>query len=285
MPVQDSRFVRVGLRRIRLDERGCIPFDLPCHHCGYNLRQLPLSAACPECGTALERSLRSDHLDTASPQWLRRVSLGLNVLVGTIAMAVGSAVVVAWIEVRTGREISIASFIDLAVTALVAAGFWLATEPDPATIWTERSLSLRRAARWMLMAWAAMDLGSTILMLSQSRFTPIAEIAAQGLYPLAMIPLLLYARQLARRMPDEALANQTMGLLLLMLGVWFLAWAMPGPLAGLSLLAFVVWSLILLFRFRKGLAHAAEYTQRSWERDQAYQARVEEARRAQLRRP
>ncbi len=38
--------------------------DAPCVHCGYDLRGLPANGRCPECGTAIARSIRGDLLSS-----------------------------------------------------------------------------------------------------------------------------------------------------------------------------------------------------------------------------
>ncbi len=59
--------------------------DTPCIHCGYNLRGLAAGGMCPECGHAIEESLRGELLRFANPDWLRRVRLGITVqLVGIV---------------------------------------------------------------------------------------------------------------------------------------------------------------------------------------------------------
>jgi len=39
------------------DADGCITHDLLCVRCAYNLRMLRADGICPECGTAIWRSL------------------------------------------------------------------------------------------------------------------------------------------------------------------------------------------------------------------------------------
>jgi len=61
--------------------------EKPCLRCGYSLRKID-STHCPECGLSLWISLNSNnHLDRSSPDWLRRMALGLIVM--AIAMLPG----------------------------------------------------------------------------------------------------------------------------------------------------------------------------------------------------
>jgi len=41
------------------EKNDAIDFDLPCVHCGYNLRGLTVAHNRPECGTPAARSARS----------------------------------------------------------------------------------------------------------------------------------------------------------------------------------------------------------------------------------
>lgn len=50
--------------------------DLPCARCGYLLRGLPTSGACPECGESIATSLKGNLLRFADPHWLRTISRG-----------------------------------------------------------------------------------------------------------------------------------------------------------------------------------------------------------------
>ena len=61
--------------------------DLTCTACRYDLRTLPTSGACPECGQPVATSIH-DH-SIARPRWLRRVSIG-SLLIAT-GILVGGA--------------------------------------------------------------------------------------------------------------------------------------------------------------------------------------------------
>ena len=51
--------------------------DRPCLACGYNLRSLPTTGKCPECGAPVERSLRGVLLRYSSPTYLARLRRGI----------------------------------------------------------------------------------------------------------------------------------------------------------------------------------------------------------------
>ena len=62
------------------DSSGRLAVDVPCCRCGYNLRSLALDGACPECGEHVAASAREGRLCFSPWQWLRRMRLGLLLL-------------------------------------------------------------------------------------------------------------------------------------------------------------------------------------------------------------
>jgi hypothetical protein len=64
--------------------------EKPCLRCGYSLRKLTDTNHCPECGLSVWLSLnQNDTLDMSSPEWLRRMAVGLWILV--VASLLGAA--------------------------------------------------------------------------------------------------------------------------------------------------------------------------------------------------
>lgn len=83
---------------IRTDAQGCIDEDVPCRRCGYNLRSLVLDGRCPECGTAVGRSLHGDLLRFSDPAWVQSLASGMNwilagMIIGFIVGAVAGGLV------------------------------------------------------------------------------------------------------------------------------------------------------------------------------------------------
>ena len=67
-------------------EECTVAADIPCVGCGYNLRTLRRDAMCPECGRAVQDSVRTDALRLAALGGLRRVRVGVTwlLVVGVI---------------------------------------------------------------------------------------------------------------------------------------------------------------------------------------------------------
>ncbi len=59
-------FTLLPKRRLKLDRQGRFRDDLPCQHCGYNLRGLDPKSSCPECGVLIYATL--DIMARADPQ-------------------------------------------------------------------------------------------------------------------------------------------------------------------------------------------------------------------------
>jgi hypothetical protein len=64
-----------------------ISVDLPCHHCGYDLRAHPRDGVCPECGASIAESVRLAAIPRrpawrdSEPRWRRRMLAGIWILV------------------------------------------------------------------------------------------------------------------------------------------------------------------------------------------------------------
>lgn len=121
-------------------DAGRVESDHPCVVCGYNLRGIARSGACPECGSEVARSFRGDELIYSSPDYVASLHRGVFiVLAAIIAMillmfgGVGLAVAgaAAGFHVR-GLEITLTATMT-GVGFVTAYGWWLLSAPDPAS--------------------------------------------------------------------------------------------------------------------------------------------------------
>lgn len=136
---------------VSLDAAGRIAQDVPCIHCGYNLRSLLPGQACPECNQLVSRSVRGDLLRYSDPRWLRRLRNGMIwVLAGCIVWLVGL-----WMLDYLASVVSLPGVPRTEVrTALLGllfgipvVGVWLATSPEPGPAGAYRDSRVRKAAR------------------------------------------------------------------------------------------------------------------------------------------
>ncbi len=296
---------------IMLDDRGCIAQDIACRSCGYALRGLPPTGVCPECATPVGRSIHGDLLRFCDPKWVERVALGVNILViAFIVSIVGSILIgaaVIAILAATGTRNVMAFLIPLGIFALATAaanviGYWLATTRDPGKDESGKPVTARAVARWAIVASSVFSVAAVPFDPTIARFTgaslladPALQIAlsvlsafaGQGLNALGMVALLMYAGQLARRLPDDRLVKHTRIVMwgygacsvFIVIGATITAVAGGNPtdpvaivgsivtgVGGLPGLVFGIWAIVLLFQFRSRLRLAARQARETWAR-------------------
>jgi serine/threonine-protein kinase len=138
--------------------------DLRCVTCGYNLRALTLTQACPECGSPVARSTGGAALTYSDPAWLERIARGQTLIYAACALILGGIVVViagegliALSSGATARVIATliaASRLGLLLAAalLLAVGVFDVTRLEPRQALTEQPLTLRRVVRCLAVA-------------------------------------------------------------------------------------------------------------------------------------
>ncbi len=279
---------------IPLDEQGNIAADVNCLVCGYNLRTQPFQGRCPECGTAVGRSAHGDLLRYCEPGWVETLASGINWIVAGIIASVLSSIlakVVAAATATTGQSGDVfEGMLDFMVSLISLVGYWKLTTPDPGQPDDAGSLNLRSVARWSEVSGVLCLLVSAILSLSYDETSlPFLGLAlASGILGLVTLAAVFtYMRQLALRIPDQGLANQTqivmwgllvsMGVMLLVIVMAFGTVAQQGnlrrspemilPVACIGfvgLAVFVIWSLVLIVRYRRALNQAAQDARSTW---------------------
>lgn len=203
-----------------LDERvhdGVIVVDLACKHCGYNLRTRGVNDVCPECATAVSRSLRGNDLAWADPDWLRALHRGvsLKVLMFVVAIFVGGGVGVWTAAGRTPVPFGSPGFavsqtlLAFVFAFLQLAAAWLLTRPDPASPHDAKNL------RTVILLWPVVQLLQTALQFTPGIATSLATAPAMLVFGVlgtvgpyaAAACLIVYLRRLARRGNEPGLAR------------------------------------------------------------------------------
>jgi hypothetical protein len=268
-----------------VQSRQAIASDLPCRRCGYNLRGLATPGRCPECNAELVFATSGNQFRFCDPEWVMKLARGMSWLVAAVAVAMLLlvSVVVASVFFRqaVGGEVRFVASVVVATIALI--GISMITSKDPGG----DEFRAAKRARLALRAWVV---GSVPLYIAAGN---ISAIPLGTRYVLFAIQFLVgvvgvfvffhFARQLALRIPDQKLADESLivmwGVLtsyLLLTGLTMLAIApgsVPNPMAwvfGMSCsvlvgcAVFSLWSAALLWRFCIGLRSAARESQRTW---------------------
>jgi len=203
-----------GAPVVALDAAGRIAIDITCRKCGYNLRGLLPDGRCPECGTAVGRSLHGDLLRFSDPEWVQKLASGMNWIVASIVIslfggalgAISGGIFSSIVSTRSFVVLAPLSGLVLGVFSLV--GYWKVTTPDPAKMMEESGVSLRKLVRLAeVTRYVVAPLNSLMQQLAWS-VAAIVLIAVSGIASLVgTVAIFLYARKLALRIPDEKLAR------------------------------------------------------------------------------
>ena len=175
-----------------------------CVKCGYDLHGLRPDGACPECGTAVGRSIQGDCLYFAPPEWIEKLARGMNWIVAGIIVSVFGGILAG---LALGTHWAAASLLILGVVRV--GGCWLLTTAEPARRQEQLTLNARTIVRFTVgfnyvAAWAL--------------WGPVpvpARLGAVGAVILGLtllvecISTFAYARQLAIRIPSPKLADES----------------------------------------------------------------------------
>ena len=205
--------------------------DIPCVHCGYNLRGLPEGGRCPECGTPIAQSSHGNLLSAADPAWVQRIYRGQAlVCAGCVVLVTywflfsvtgsrGSLIVVHALGASSAVEAGSEAVLSAAAVLLLLLGAFTATALDPRLSLTEQPIALRRFVRWSIVALVALTGHSYLVPVVVKQLGVNAEVAAlsstvllcaSGLVFLsALVGICYYLAGLAMRIPDAKLATRT----------------------------------------------------------------------------
>ena len=278
---------------------GRISDHLQCVTCEYHLFSLKPQETCPECGTPIERSAKGNQLRYADPSWIEALRRGAGwVIVATacnLLLGIIGAVLDAWLARSIGvlpMEM-VSLLLDVLTAALWFYAIWLFTMPEPRAAMEDLPFTLGRVVRTsagIAVLGPMIELAMTLSGLTAAILPEMIGLvfALAGL--VAWLSLLVHARRLALRIPNDGLAQQTrvviwglaisyswivaMGIAAVVLVRSGLAGgAAPGAgfggslvalglcicTAGLGVLVFAVWSFILTCFYYGHFGQAAIY--------------------------
>lgn len=270
---------------VRLDPAGRIDEDVKCIRCGYNLRGLSANGACPECGTAVGRSLQGDLLQFSPPEWVEQLASGMNWIVMSIVIGIFAGLLVGLMAGRGGLN-GPGGYVIQALGIVGVIGYWKVASPDPASIEAEPPVTARKLVRFVavfnyVFGFAAEGMGTVNPVPAQVIQVLVGLVGIVGFFA-----DFIYARRLALRIPNPRLAMHTRivmwGLvastgLMVIGGLATIAmFSGSGTTSGvvslvlcptsLGMITFAIWALVLLIWFRRELSRAAALARQTWAR-------------------
>jgi hypothetical protein len=211
--------------------------DRLCTKCGYNLRGLPKTHACPECGT-LHKNVGAfnDQLQYGNPAWASRLAFGL------ILFLIGAVIFPAQWAMALGSDIplSLTLAAGLAGSLLEFTGLWFFTSREPTQDAAEGKWALRRILRITALTTFAADLLTrAVALASLNGLLPgdfiFAALAAEALLLIFRSCVLgFYLHFLAMRIPDDVLSQRSLNV------SWALVFTSPTLLIGLPFAAYIL---------------------------------------------
>lgn len=250
-PAVNPQFNQLQGLGVSFDEDGRLDEDVACRKCDYNLRGITPDSCCPECETAIERTLHPALLRFSNLAWLSRVRSGLSLMLLFILVAI--LFNISWMiatfvfdigfsEESPELEVFIASsavilMIMQAVAFLRITTFEESMQPASTTI-TSRNLARFALVASIIAGLISMlsDTNSYIAILPNIIGIRTAAIVtwctsyASTLFTIVgMFALFIYARSLALRFAEDRLAKTTRmvmwGYMIPIIGfsIWFIA--------------------------------------------------------------
>lgn len=216
-------------------QSSTIESDLPCRQCGYNLRGLMSSGACPECGHAVAESARANLLKDSDPSYAWALAVGAVLMILGLGLSSFSSALIPptmmidYLDVQSWTGLAV--FLIVVAIFVMSVGLWKVTTIDPAVFEDRRHERLRWLVRVTVVIGALTQLFGIAILSSlgdQTTLPPLAGLVLLWLLILANAIALItnvfatlgYLRMLSCRIPDQVLARR-FGILRWVFGIPF----------------------------------------------------------------
>lgn len=187
--------------------------DVACLQCGYNLRGLSPTGNCPECNTEISKSHNSNLLRFSSPDWLRKVKFGFDlVLIGILgSFVVGLIIGVVGAAVSPGLLPVAALLVGVGAYAIHLWAVFSITAPEPRDTFTESGSSWRNRTRlFALLGIASFAYNQGIQFIGFNLFFSGVGLLAGGVLGIGLYYSgFTYVSQLAERIPNPKLVRSS----------------------------------------------------------------------------
>lgn len=204
-------------------QSSTIDSDLPCRRCGYNLRGLICSGACPECGHAVAESARRNLLKDSDPSYAWALAVGAVLMILGLGLSSFSSalipptMVIEYLDVQSWTGLAVL-LIAIAIFVM-SVGLWKVTTIDPSVFEDRRRERLRRLVRVTVVIGALTQLFGIAILSSlgdESTSPAIAGLVLLRTLILANATTLIanvfatlgYLRMISCRVPDPVLARR-----------------------------------------------------------------------------
>ncbi|MCC6968647.1 MAG: hypothetical protein IT434_00340 [Phycisphaerales bacterium] len=198
--------------------------DVSCVRCSYNLRGLPASGNCPECGEPIANSIKGFMLQDASAEYRGKLTLGLSLVLNGILLLVVvmiGSVFLGFVAGSAAWPKLIASGVGFLVGCMMLLGYWNYTEPDPGYVIFEQPSSARNIVRIAVAVGAAVSLAQFVLGffvadLAGGSVVSAVEIVVLWLIPVAsfviwvvqFLGVMNYTAWVGGRVPDDFIVRR-----------------------------------------------------------------------------
>ena len=280
-----------------VDDQQHLAEDVTCRECGYNLRGIHVESACPECGSAVGWSIKGDFLRYSNPDWVATLAEGMAWLLTSVVLSfIFSCIsrnIVQSASSSAQASAALAAGLELIPSLVGAVGYWKVTQPEPTdqpAVELLTGIDARRTARWCMIGSVFCGALQVPLQMGQPIIAVAFAVLSAVLGIVGFLALLVYARRIARRLPDDRLARHTYIVLWGYIALYVLSALMAGFVfaifgtgntgtgAGVTLaaigiplliawLVFGIWGIVLLVQFRRGLTEAARHARETWARE------------------
>jgi len=155
--------------------------DVPCRHCGYNLRGLRQDSRCPECGVPVSLAIHGDLLSYADPGWVAGLARGTTYILWGVLITLLVAVLNVGLEHLAAIPAAVTAGVALFAGLVGFYGAWLLTARDPSGIGEDPYVTARKIVRT----------GLLVGLVGETALVAIVAVGGVGVCGLGMIMLVI----------------------------------------------------------------------------------------------